>query len=169
MILANCDAVRDALPDALAGSLGPEQSRALAEHLAACADCRTEVEVVRVLRQHPVRVPDGLEARVRRAVAARRGPGRFHLSRPALLAAAAAGVLLGGALLLRPRPGEQAPRVSTAPPPVRASAAAIPPVDGRGLMQTLPGTTDAGLFSSTATLDDLSDEELRTLLKELQS
>jgi len=36
-------------------------------------------------------------------------------------------------------------------------------------MQTLPGTTDAGLFSSTATLDDLSDEELQTLLKELQS
>ncbi len=171
MILWNCEAVRDALPDALAGSLSPEAARAVAEHLAGCSECRGEAELIRLLRQHPVRAPEGLEARVRLAASAGRRRAWQRGLRPALLAAAAAGLLLGGGLLLRSG-GKDTPRVSISPPPSRGSApapAGASPVDGRSLMQALPGTTEAGIYSASATLDDLSEEQLRTLLKELES
>ena len=47
--------------------------------------------------------------------------------------------------------------------------AATARVDARALMQPLPGSVDGGPFSSSASLDDLSVEELQTLLKEMQS
>lgn len=177
MILSNCEAVRDALPEALAGTLAPEAARAVAAHLAGCAECRGEAELIRLLRQHAVRVPDGLEARVRAAAPVRAPALRFPGARPALMAAAAAGLLLGGGLLLRARLGEGPVVTASAPPAVSSpvvrapdgGAAAPAPVDGRALMQALPGTNEAGLFSSAASLDDLSEDELRTLLKELQS
>ncbi len=180
MILSNCDAVRDVLPEALAGTLAPEAARALAAHLAGCADCRAEADVIRTLRRHPVAVPDGLEARVRRAAPVRSPGTRFPGARAGLLAAAAAGLLLGGGLLLRsrqstgPGPGSAPPPVSALPgTPVPAAPAAggvaALPADGRTLLQALPGTNELSVFSSTAALDDLSEDELRTLLKELQS
>ncbi len=177
MILSNCDAVRDALPEALAGRLAPEDARAVAAHLTGCAECQGEAELIRLLRQHPVRVPDGLEARVRAVAPARAPASRFRAARPALMAAAAAGLLLGGGLLLRSRLDERTGAAAAAPPAASTPAVSTPetaapapaPVDGRALMQALPGTNEAGLFSSAGSLDDLSEDELRTLLKELQS
>lgn len=185
MIVASCDIVRDALPDALAGRLGPEDTRTVLAHLAGCADCQAEAELIRALRLQPVRAPQGLEQRMRAALAAHRG-WSFGGQRAALLAAVLGGLLLGGYLLRQqaadaPRPTASVPATepTTAPAPVvpaapeRSVSAPAPsaemPVTGRSLMQALPGTTEASLYSSSATLDDLSEEQLRTLLKELES
>lgn len=170
MSLSNCEAVREALPDALAGSLPAGAARAVAEHLAGCAECSADARLIRLLREQPVRAPEGLEARVRLAANVARRRSASRALRPALLAAAAAGLLLGGGLLLRSRGGDTE-RVSVSPPPAVSGPASAnaPPVDGRSLMQALPGTNEAGLFSAAATLEDLSEDELRALLKELQS
>jgi hypothetical protein len=166
---ATCERVRDQLPDVLAGRLGVEAAQPVLAHLAACAECAEEARLIRVLRQETVPVPAGLEARIRAAAALRPARWRFGVLRPALIAATIGAALLGGATLLRqyraPAPAAQATAPASAP--VGPTAAA--PVDARALMQPLPGSVDGGPFSSSASLDDLSVEELQTLLKEMQS
>lgn len=187
MMAITCEIVRDALPDVLAGrQVGPEAKAVLA-HVAECAECSAEAALVAALARAPERAPAGLEARIRQT--SRRQPARrrFDLGRAALLAAGVGSVLLGSSLYLRSR-GEGPPvqvdgRAAVAvgptdaaggqaPAPVAAAPshrAAVAP-DGRALIQALPGTPEAaGLYSSTPTLEDLSEEELNTLLKELQS
>ncbi len=182
MTLWTCEQVREHLPDALAGALRAEDAHALYAHVAGCADCRAEAELLATLRRHTVAAPPGLEARILAATGARRTPWILRTGRPALLAAGLAGALFGGAVLLHrasgPRPAApdlapqaqsaqaQAPTAQTTVPNSTPSTAAL---DVRGLAQPLPGTAEAGLFSSGGGADDLSEEELQTLLKERQS
>ncbi len=44
--MTDCERLRDRLPDYLAGELGEDDRRAAADHIAACAECRAEVEEV---------------------------------------------------------------------------------------------------------------------------
>jgi hypothetical protein len=163
---ATCERVRDRLPDLLAGRLGREAAQPVLAHLATCADCAEEARLIRLLRQDAVTVPAGLELRIR-AAAARPARWRFGLARPALIAATIGAALLGGATLLHQRQTRATAAPAAVPAPVAAGVAA--PVDARALMQPLPGAMDGGPFSSSASLDDLSVEELQTLLKEMQS
>lgn len=165
---ATCDLVRDRLPDALAGRMPPDEARVVLGHLDDCAACAAEAELVRMLRRNAVRAPGGLEAQVKAALAARPRRWSFGVTRPALIAATVGAALLGGAALLRQQQragAPAAPPVSVAAPDSRTISAA----DGHALMQPLPGATDESLYSSTTSLDDLSVEELQTLLKEMQS
>jgi hypothetical protein len=166
MILPTCDGVRDALPDALAGTLPREETQPILAHVAGCADCSAEAELLRALLRHPERAPAGLAERVRAAAPRRSWPG-LPPRRALLLAAVVAGALLGGGVLLRSQLHDAASPVATAPSASTADASVD--LDGRSLMQALPGTGEGVLYSSSATLDDLSEAELRELLKELRS
>lgn len=188
MMDLNCEAVRDRLPEVLTGLAGPEAQAVLA-HVADCPDCSAEMALINALRGSPERAPSGLSSRVRQAAVRPSLFMRHDLRRPALLAAAVGSVLLAGSLLMRGRadrtddgpqtsapaaaPGLATPAVgsgtATAPLAVSGPRAPTSAPDGRALMQALPGTPDAGLYSATVTLEDLSEEELTTLLKELQS
>jgi hypothetical protein len=186
MMVLDCDTARDTLPDVLTGSLAGLEAQAVLAHVAECPDCAAEAALIKALRLAPERAPAALAGRIRQAAPRRSWPAGYDLRRPALIAAAVASVLIGGSLLVRGRgrpvtvDTPAAPAVTLTPSPVEPGGAApaplavsgahaATPADGRALMQALPGTPDAALYASTATLDDLSEEELNTLLKELQS
>ena len=189
MTLPTCEQVREQLPDALAGTLRAEDAHTLFAHVAGCADCRAEAELLQALRHQAPVTPAGLQARIVAAASTRRTAWILGRGRPALLAAALTGALLGGAMLLH-RATTSAPQAAAPPVAVRAPAGAptpaatssgsvaspAPPVAGaagepdvRGLAQPLPGTPEAGLFAGSGSTDDLSEEELQALLKELES
>ncbi|HEU4648491.1 MAG TPA: zf-HC2 domain-containing protein [Gemmatimonadales bacterium] len=159
MILLDCDRVRDLLPDYAAGRLEPATVAAVEAHLRSCDECRGESAIIGLLARHPAPLPGGLEARVLAATAPRRRVPYVPAS--ALLAASVAAALLGGVTILRHTRGPEA-----APPAAGAAAAGV---DGRGLMMRLPGSADDGLAAGSASLDDLSEDELQSLLKELNS
>lgn len=159
MIVGDCGRVRDLLPDRITGRLEPAAAAAVDGHLAMCGDCRAEAEVVELLARHPAELPAGLEARVLAATARRRRLPYVPAS--ALLAASIAAALLGGVAIRRHGRG-----VEPAPATVPGSAVSV---DGRGLMMRLPGSSDDALAAGGTSLDDLSEEELRSLLQELNS
>ena len=117
MTLPTCEQVREQLPDALAGTLRAEDAHTLFAHVAGCADCRAEAELLQVLRRHAPVTPAGLQARIVAATAARRTPWMLGRGRPALLAAALTGALLGGAVLVH--------RATTSAPQAAAPAVAV--------------------------------------------
>jgi predicted anti-sigma-YlaC factor YlaD len=159
MTLLECDRVCDLLPHHAAGRLEPAAAAAVERHLQSCEECRGEAAVVGLLARNAATPPAGLEARVLAATAPRRRLA--FVPAPALLAASVAAALLGGAAVLRHARGP----AGGAP----TAEGAVVGVDGRGLMMGLPGNGDDGLAASGASLDDLSEDELRSLLKELKS
>lgn len=159
MILLDCDRVRELLPDHAAGRLEPATAAAVEGHLRTCDECRGESAIVGLLARHPAPLPPGLEARVLAAAAPRRRVPYVPAS--ALLAASVAAALLGGVTILRHVRGTE-----VVPPTAKGAAVGV---DGRGLMMRLPGSSDDGLAAGSASLDDLSEDELQSLLKELKS
>lgn len=65
----DCEFYTDAIVERAAGRLHGERAARLRAHLAECAACRETLEVVRAVRSAPLELPDGLETRVRAAVA----------------------------------------------------------------------------------------------------
>jgi predicted anti-sigma-YlaC factor YlaD len=152
MNVMTCEAVTDFLPDRLAERLGEVDRIRVDQHLAACADCRAQRDLLEVLRAAAVTVPAGLEMRVRRAVAARPQPRRWA---PAHMAVAASVVfaLAAGALFL-----SEGPRTG------RRSSSSDPGI------ATLPtGSYDDPLLHGGPGLGQLSVDELERLLAELDS
>ncbi len=156
-----CDAIRDSLPLYAAGTLDREATLRIEQHLHGCAECRDEQALIALLRV-PLAAPAGLDARVRRAVAAGTtladaSGWRFgHAVTPAwrtAIAAALAVVAIGsGGLLLS-----------------RNEAAG--PIAANGLESVDLGwaaRTDPVLHGGPG-LESLSDEELLLLLEEMQS
>ena len=137
MTLPTCEQVREQLPDALAGTLRAEDAHTLFAHVAGCADCRAEAELLQVLRRHAPVTPAGLQARIVAATAARRTPWMLGRGRPALLAAALTGALLGGAVLVH-RATTSAPQAAAPAVAVRAPAAGAPT---SATMPTPPGVS----------------------------
>lgn len=162
MSIATCDAVRDILPELLHGRLSPGDAAVVASHLDRCAPCREEAALIGRLRQGREPVPPGLEQRILAAAAAPRSGWHRGWGRAMLAAAALGAALLGAPALLHRQP---VPEPTAAPPP--GPTATVTPMDGRSIMLPLPG--DESWPDAAATLDDLSAEELTTLLKELQS
>ena len=156
MSVGSCESVRDALPLVLAGRPAGVPAGAVEAHLAACDECRAEARVLELLRRHPMGVPAGLERRIAGAVRQRAGRGGTGV-RPYALAAGVAAAFVAGALLLRERPeraGEPAAAEPDAGPP---AVPALWPADG---------TT--GASAALARLDELSVEQLESLLAELE-
>jgi predicted anti-sigma-YlaC factor YlaD len=149
-----CDAIRELLPDVLTGSPASEVDA----HLAGCAACRAEADLLRALLDRlrdavtpdaePV-APPSLEAvlaaaRAREVTPARRAPRLLQAA--ALLLAAGLGALADRALTAVP------PTAPLPPPPVVASG---PELDAslREVVAAQPG----GLAASLALLGALSD------------
>jgi hypothetical protein len=147
----NCEFVREVYADVLHGHAEPAQAEAIRRHVETCGDCRSELALVRQLLAAPLDVPAGLEARVLTNVRA---------TRPAwprvrwLLAAVLAFAVLGGALLFRSVQRERLPE----------SLVVREDQSGLGVMGV-----EGALVSGSATLRDLSIEELEQLLGEMES
>lgn len=147
-----CDTVTDFLPDRLAERLGEVDRSRVDQHLAACADCRAQRQLLAAVRAATVPLPGGLETRVRRAVAARPQPRRW-VPAPMAVAASVVFALAAGGLFLSEGllPGRRAP-------------AADPD------LATLPSASyDDPLLHGGPGLGQLSVDELERLLAELDS
>src|SRR5829696_8640385 len=105
--------VRDLLPDLVHGRLTADARSAVEQHLASCADCRAELELLRAaarsFAQGPTvnvgRIVAALPAPARSRPAAARGIGGWR--RAAAIAAVAAGLVATG-VWSRGRTGETA-------------------------------------------------------------
>lgn len=140
-----CERVRDRLPQYREGDLDVRDATAVRAHLAECAECRAEIELIGLL-QTPVSAPADLEARVIAAVRAH-APMRRPVRSYAIAATFAVAVITGS--LLWPR----GPGSGTTEP---GDIAVAPHEEGELLLRG-PGLTS------------LSEEELESLLKELGS
>jgi anti-sigma factor RsiW len=146
----NCEYVREAYADVLHGALDAATATAVRTHLAGCAECRAEADVIDALYAAPQLVPPGLHERVARAVAVAPRPRRFaprHLAMAATVAAA----LIGGTVLLQSTGGPDA----------------VPAAENGGGLGFV--TVEAAMMSGTGSLQDLTIEELEQLLGEIDS
>ena len=152
-----CEGIRELLPERDRDSLDAPDRLGVDEHLAVCADCRADLELIGALRADAaaVRVPVGLETRVVNAV--RRPPIRRAWV-PAHLAIAASIVLalLAGGALLRDGAGNRA-SAGVEPGDAVSAAAVVGPSVREPLLRGVPA------------LHELSVEELEVLLSELES
>lgn len=152
MNMSHCEGVRDRLPDLAWGTLDAADARMVETHLATCAACAAERDLVETLRAQQAPLPFGLEQRVARAVRTTRprwrvSPTRLAMAATVVFALVTAGLLARVGLPGAGRTGEE-PTVD---------------VDEALLYSGVP------LTSSAPTLDDLSVEELETLLREMGS
>jgi hypothetical protein len=149
-----CTWVRDRLPEHARDALDVADGARIEQHLATCAECRAEAALVTALAT-PVTPPADLESRVIRAVRAepigvRRGGGAAF--RHYALAASFVFAVVTGSLLWQQFGGTGAGQI---PDPETDVALAV------------PAGTDPLLHESG--LQALSEDELRTLLEELES
>ncbi len=167
-----CETYTDALVEHAAGRLPAARLADLEAHLADCGACRAELAVVRCLRSSPVTTPPGLETRIREAVLVEARPGKRE---PAVS-------------LIRPRRGRaRAPWLPWALPAAAAATLALvwAGLGGRGSgspaedAATL-ATTESyepfgawpasdGIVAGEPVLVDLSEEQLQTLLEDMES
>ncbi|MGH7506776.1 MAG: anti-sigma factor family protein, partial [Longimicrobiales bacterium] len=137
----------------MAGLLDAAEAREVDAHLARCADCATERDLVAALRSTAQRPPAGLDRRIVRAISV--PPARTARSwvRPLAIAAVAAFAVITGSLIVRS--GTDVSDV-----PVGDMAASVAPA--------WPSVQDP-ILRVTPVLHDLSVEELESLLAELES
>jgi predicted anti-sigma-YlaC factor YlaD len=95
----DCGAMRDLLPAYVRGRLAAPDVAAAELHLAECADCRQEEQLLHLLSAPLPATPAGLEDAVLAAVQRRAAPRGVRVGRLAMAAATAA-ALLGGAMAL---------------------------------------------------------------------
>jgi anti-sigma factor RsiW len=173
----DCETVRDLLPGIISGSLPPEEAAAVEDHLNSCQDCREELEVVTSVREglaSDMAVPAGLEATIQARVREEMGrparaktqepEGRGRRVRPAfgrrpwarawVLSAAAVGILALGTSLLWNGGG---PAVD--PDLLEVASQDLPPE---------AWLWDDGMIAGAPVFDGLSEEELESLLEELE-
>ncbi len=145
----SCASVKEVLPELVDGTLREADVAAVERHLVACADCRSELELVRLLRRSRPAVPSGLAPRIQGAVRLRRDA----LTRPWWgLAAAVIAALAVGIGVVAERDGRTQPSV-----PAYASESAESDVWVSG----------DGLVAGAPVLNGLSDQALQELLKEM--
>lgn len=148
---ATCGTVRELIPDVVSERLGEGASAMVDAHVATCAECRHELELVRALRASPVAVPAGLASRVSRAARLDRGGSR----RPwwGISAAAVAALALGIGMASEP----------TTP----AVPALAPAFASENETEAELWLSEDGLLAGAPALEALSDEALLELLEEL--
>ena len=174
MIGRDCETVRDRLPEFSAGGGTPEEEGMIEAHLGSCADCRRDLEVIRVLRGVRPEVPSDLEARIQariREELTREGSaaagsdsretvhaipifGRRRFAPAWALSAAAVVILALGTGVIWNR---QAPDLIQDPILV-ASQEPLPEA----------WLWDDGMVAGAPVFDGLSDEDLEALLKEFE-
>lgn len=161
--------MRDRLPDLLHERLGDRERAELEAHLAVCADCRTERELLRataaalivgrpvdsavIARALPARIRDRTRRRVWRRVAA---------------AAASIAIVAAGSFALLDRGTEPAPRVASGDSLLPSPGDAAPPIVAATPSGPEPAAS-AALLPVGASLGELSDSQLAALLASLES
>jgi hypothetical protein len=153
MMNLNCEYVREIYPDILNGTADAQTAAAVHAHVANCAECRAESELLTQLHAVTVPIPSGLSERVLAAVHETPRQGGFGKGRLAMAATVAAAVI-GGSLLL------DTTRTPQQPTPAVAQTSS----SGVGVI-----TVEAAMMSGTGSLQDLTVEELEQLLGEIES
>jgi anti-sigma factor RsiW len=143
----DCGDVRELIPDLVAGRLPADQAARVQSHMATCADCRAELDLVRLLHATRADVPADLLDRITRASIARR-PARTWWG---ISAAAIAALALGIGIV-----SDDA-----------SAPGAEPSVFVREAEEGEIWLSDDGLVAGAPALDELSDEALLELLDEL--
>ena len=146
----NCEYIRDVYPDVLHGNADASLEQRVRTHITTCDECRAEAGLLETLHAQPARSPAGLHDRVVRNATGPRPRWRWSRSDVAMAATLAA-ALIGGSVIMQNRRAETVERGV-------AVEAAIGFVNVEGIM-----------LSGKASLDDLSMEELETLLGEMES
>jgi len=144
-----CGSVRALIPDFAAGRLGTAEVGLLKDHVAACADCRAELDLVRLLYAGRAEAPAALLERITRSAVSQR-PARTWWG---ISAAAIAALALGIGIV-----SDQA-----SDPTLEVPAFAREAEEGEIWL------SDDGLVAGAPALEDLSDEALLELLDELTS
>lgn len=148
MMELNCEYVRDAYPDHLTGRLDAGMMQEVRAHLLSCEACAREAEILDAVSSEQIVAPENLHASILAAAALpepRPKSGRAAL----VMAASIAVAVIGGIALLRS--GEQ----RMAPAPESA---------GFGYV-----SVEQAMLSGKASLDDFSEEQLQTLLEEMET
>jgi anti-sigma factor RsiW len=171
-------ALRDLLPDLVHGRLSPAARRELEAHVSSCADCGQELALLRGLRASMARAPQVDPARISAAIPTYRAPMRRSWG-GWRAAAAIAAIAVGGASVAIVRqsagPGPHVVRsVAVTIPespvsietPTSPSVPSTQPVD-RGARAVPAATRELAMGSGAAS--DLSERELQTLLKDIES
>jgi len=170
---ADHERVRDLLPDYARDGLGPVQASRVAAHVAECDECAAELAVLGDLRAAAVVPSERLAARVRDALDAARATGapaavpeiRLRTARPwrrRLWAPAAVLATVAVALVVTRSvgPGRGTDALdSAATLMARDSVVSAPYGDWPGADGTVAGL---------AMLDDLSEQQLQTLLERME-
>ena len=153
------EAIRDQLPLLAHGTLAAAEVATVRSHVSSCAVCRAELAVLEVSR----RVLDAKVPRVDPAaiVALLPAPRRRGYWMPRQYLAAAASLLIVASLVSPLFRGAFEDATDASLPDTSAAATSVQPVRGES-----PGTT-AG-FSVAAGFGELSDDDLTTLLAELE-
>jgi hypothetical protein len=178
--------VRDLLPDLVHGRLDAETRASVESHVGSCADCRAELVLLRELRASTNRVPTVDVAAIAASLPAYRSQSRRSWVGWRTAAAVTLIVAGGSSIIVTQRIGVHQPdsvavvktpvdspapvtqpaveAIATTPPAVTAprhheSSAAAPPREPAG----------GELAMSAGTLTDLSDRELTSLLKDIES
>jgi anti-sigma factor RsiW len=153
MMRLNCEHVRDVLPQLVSCRLSSIDEAAVRAHLQTCVDCQVELELVAAISRARLNVPDGLHARVVTATRTRRVPA--WTGRMTLVASIAVAVIGGSVLLM------QRDFVPDSVVPVAVQPEAVAEA-GAGWL-----SVEDAFVSGAASLRDLSEDELKTLLSEL--
>ena len=151
----NCEQVRDLLPELVSGELETVTATSAHAHVISCADCTAELAIAQSIATTRVAIPAGLEQRVQLATANRR-ISYWTRGRMAAVATFAVAIIGGSALVA---PYLDSPTIDETPT----------------VVNNIP-TPSAGFFSvedafdsGAASLNDLTEEQLRQLLAELDS
>lgn len=148
----NCATVQDLLPEYVAATLGTEPAAEVRAHLAHCAECRAEAELVSLVRSADVDVPPDLESRIVSAMHAGGGlpsTRKWSVKHYAMAATVAFAAITGSWIWQSNMQGDE-----NRP----ADVAAVPVAE-----------EDSPVLLRSPGLSALSEEELLALLKEIES
>jgi hypothetical protein len=153
-----CQELVDRLPDWATGRLNDDEGALVAAHVAVCDECSAEADVLHALFHARPEAPAGLAERIARAASVQaeavpEGVAKRTWRRPAWALSAAAVLVLavGATLLLRDPQGIEVDSV----------------LEGISFDESQVWIVDDGAVAGAPVLDDLSDEALAALLKEL--
>jgi len=159
--------VTDLLPDLLHERLDARTRASVESHVATCGACRAELDVLRLARSAAV-TPQIDTARIASVIPVYAATRRSRFIAIAWRIAAALLIVAGGASLFARDAGEAKKRVAESPPPGRFVE--LPrPVRGAESVQVAKKATPSATpeLGTGETLHDLSESELRSLLREI--
>ena len=155
--------MRDLLPELLNDRLTADVRAAVQAHVDSCDDCRAELALLADVRAM-ARTPRVDTAKIVAALPARSATrARWSVRSPLFQVAAAVVILIGGALFLASRTTRHEPGAAQNPPQL----AVTPPVVVGGTVAAAEHVTPPAELTVGESLRDLSDEDLRSLLQDL--